>query len=151
MKSHHQEIDQLFGGKVRVRVSGILVENHKILLIKQKAKTENGYLWLPAGGGVEFGEKIETCLAREFKEETNLEVELLHFYGLTEFIEKPLHAIELFYLVKKISGEIKKGTDPELSEKNQLLTDIQWFSKQEISALTPDSRHKILNQVLDLL
>ena len=56
----------------RIRVAGILVENNKILLI-QHHKNNKKY-WLIPGGGNDWGETTKQALIREYKEETNLDI-----------------------------------------------------------------------------
>ena len=56
----------------RIRVSGILKKDDKILFVKHRKHGEEYYL-LP-GGGVDFGETFEIALKREFLEEVNLNI-----------------------------------------------------------------------------
>jgi 8-oxo-dGTP diphosphatase len=119
-----------FGNKVRVRVSGILTENKKTLLLKHKGLGKKGFLWLPPGGGVEFGETVEQTLIREFLEETSLNIQTNRFLYFREFVKPPLHAIELYFKVSKINGELKLGIDPDSSE--QIIMEAKWFSEPEI-------------------
>ena len=100
-KSFSAKISKTFGNKTRIRVCGILIENDEILLVKHKGLGEKGYLWSPPGGEPRFSEDLESALKREFFEETGLLVEVESFLFLFEFIDVPLHAVELFFLVKK--------------------------------------------------
>ncbi len=133
--------DNPFTGKVRVRVGGILQENEKLLLLKHKNLGPEGYLWLPPGGGVEYGESLHEALKKEFLEETNLEIEVGEYLFTNEFIKKPYHAIEIFFSVKRISGTLKLGFDPELSKNHQILEEAKFFSMQEIEALPKTAIH----------
>ena len=125
-----QEIINQYGNKIRVRVGGICVQDDKILLVNHSGMNENGEFWSPPGGGLEFGESIEDCLKREFLEETNTVISVGKFLKINEFVKPPLHAIELFYEVKILSGEIKIGFDPEMEY--QIIKDIQWLSFAEV-------------------
>ncbi|MFK7951533.1 MAG: NUDIX domain-containing protein [Ekhidna sp.] len=127
--------------RTRVRVCGILKENDKILLLKHEPFGEMGYLWLPPGGGVEFGESAEDALIREFKEETNLDIEVLQFLFTNEVISKKLHAIELLFQVKRISGELILGSDPEYTQENQLLKDLKFLSIDELNSIHSKAIH----------
>lgn len=139
------QVDNPFGGKVRVRVSGILIENEKILLLKHENLGSAGYLWLPPGGGVEFGDSLHDALKKEFQEETNLTVEVGQFLFVNEFIKQPYHAIELFFEVKRVSGTVKLGFDPELSANEQILSDAKFFSKSEIDKMEAATIHNVFN------
>jgi 8-oxo-dGTP diphosphatase len=126
----NKEIINQYGNQLRVRVCGICIQNDKILLINHSGLNESNEFWSPPGGGLQFGESIEECLKREFLEETNTVVSIVKFLTIREFINPPLHAIELYYEVKIESGNVEKGFDPEMEE--QIIKDIQWLSFEEV-------------------
>ena len=132
------EIDRIYGNRLRVRVCGLCWEDDRLLLVNHGMITGKN-LWLPPGGGLEFGETVDKALKREFLEETGLEVDLVDFAFGCEFIKKPLHALELFFNVVKKGGAIKTGYDPEL----QIIQDVRFFSESEMSSLNPDELHGI--------
>lgn len=150
-KDIEQIIDSNYGNRLRIRICAIIVQDNKILLLKHKAKTLSGYLWLPPGGGLEYGERIKDAFSREVLEETNLNVRQGDFYGVTEFLSPPLHALELFYVADNISGQIKLGSDPELSKENQLIEGLKWMSLEDIESLENSSTHEILKDNKKLL
>src|SRR4051812_28585026 len=60
-------------------VGGVLVERDRILLAKRAASDSYaGRLWSLPAGGVEKDEGSREALIREFREETNLEIDGLH-------------------------------------------------------------------------
>ena len=124
------EIINQYGNQLRVRVCGICVQQGSILLVNHSGMNESGEFWSPPGGGLQFGETIEDCLKREFLEETNTVISVGKFLKINEFVKPPLHAIELFYEVKILSGEIKIGFDPEMEK--QIIKDVQWLSFAEV-------------------
>ncbi|MFT4737928.1 MAG: 8-oxo-dGTP diphosphatase [Cyclobacteriaceae bacterium] len=136
----------LFKNRVRIRVCGWLIEDDQVLLLKHKNIGPLGYLWSPPGGGLEFGEKINECLIREFKEETNLQIEIVRHLCTNEHISQEHHAIELFFLVKKVNGVLKMGLDPELSQENQIITDAKYFRIDEIQSTNIKAFHSILSK-----
>lgn len=121
------EIERIFGNKLRLRVSGICIEADKILLIKHTNLGEGGYLWSPPGGGLHFGESVETCLEREFEEETGFQVSMKRFLFVNEFLHPPLHAIELFFEVEIVGGALLLGKDPEMKENSQIIKEIAFL------------------------
>lgn len=134
-----------FGGKVRVRVGGLLVEEEKILLLKHQNLGPEGYLWSPPGGGVDFGESLHDALKKEFLEETNLKIDVGEYLFTNEFINNPYHAIELFFRVKRVSGTLKVGYDPELPKNRQMLTEAKFFSAKEIETIPTAAIHNAFN------
>lgn len=138
------EIDKLFGGRVRVRVCGLCWENESLLMVNHKGLTD-GNFWAPPGGGIDFGKTAAEVLRSEFAEETGLVVESGDFRFAGEFINNPLHAIELFFDVKRISGELKVGQDPEMNAANQILYDTRFMTIEEIIELPATERHGLFN------
>lgn len=147
--SHNEEmIDSVyhaFGNKLRIRVCGLCVDKGRLLMINHQGINE-GDFWAPPGGGLQFGETLESCLKREFSEETGLEIEIRGFRFLYEFVQLPLHAIELFFMVDAREGKLNKGYDPEMEEK-QIIKEVKYMPWADIDRLTPVSRHGIFNIV----
>ena len=105
-----------YSDKLRVRVCGICLQDNKLLLVRHQATIGNHAFWAPPGGGLEYGETVQECLKREFLEETGLQVEVIRFLYLNEFLQPPLHALELFFEVRVTGGTLRTGTDPEASK-----------------------------------
>ncbi|WP_064196287.1 MULTISPECIES: NUDIX hydrolase [Emticicia] len=133
---------KLYGNRIRVRACGICIENGRVLMIGHRAILGDTTFWAPPGGGVELGEMIEDALRREFLEETGLEVEVGKMVLMNEFVNLPLHGIELFFLVKKIGGELVLGQDPEMKYEEQLIQKIEWMSLDEIKSLNLSEKHQ---------
>ncbi len=127
--------DQTFTNKLRVRICGVLIQNDEVLLAQIHSPITDKLVWMPPGGGLTFGEPMKDCLKREFKEETNLSVEVHELVHVNELLRQPYHAVECFFEVKKTSGTEKLGKDPELSWDRQLLHDLQWMPVDKLSEL----------------
>lgn len=140
----NSEIEKTYGNKVRIRVCGLCWHEDKLLLVNHALKSAD--FWAPPGGGVEFGETMEHALTREFKEETGLQVEVGHFLFGFEFIEDPLHAIELFFLVTDIGGKLITGEDPELN----LIKDVAFMNSETLFKIPHYQRHSVFRHVNDL-
>lgn len=126
----------------RVRVAGILIENERILLIEH-SKNDKKY-WLVPGGGVDWGESTAESLIREYKEETNLDIEVESFLFLSETIapDKEKHVINLYFKVKRkdtSKEDLKLGNE-------EMLTDLKFFEKEEIKniKLYPNIKEQII-------
>jgi 8-oxo-dGTP diphosphatase len=134
------EISKAYGKRLRVRVCGLLYDEEDLLLVNHRMP-ERAAWWAPPGGGVEFGESLESALTREFAEETNLHITVGQFAFGCEFLHDPLHAIELFFWVKRISGKLQPGQDPELP----LISDVRFVPIHEIASFPRDALHGILH------
>jgi 8-oxo-dGTP diphosphatase len=101
-----------FSGELRVesgesRARAVIIENSNVLLM-HRIKAGREYYSFP-GGGIEPRETPERACIREVFEETGLESEIISFFAENDFNGQK----EVFYLVKKLSGEIRLG-GPEL-------------------------------------
>lgn len=143
-------IIETFGNRLRVRACGILVKENKLLLIKHTNLGKAGYLWSPPGGGVHFGESVAECLQREFYEETGLTVQIKKFLFAYEFLEPPLHAIELFFEVEYVSGELKLGKDPEMQNTEQILQHIAFVDYDFLLSEKPECVHWVILQAQNI-
>jgi 8-oxo-dGTP diphosphatase len=141
--------DKPFQGKVRIRACGLLFENRKILLVKHRGLGKPGYFWSPPGGGPEFGESVQEAVKREFMEEVNLAVKTRNFAGFHEHIDDRFHALELFFFVERLSGELMLGTEPEGNAGSPVLEELGWFSIEELKQLHEGSFHSICIPALE--
>lgn len=147
MSSTTDRINKLYGEKLRVRVCGILERENTLLLVHHKALGKNGSLWAPPGGGMEYGENAHEALKREFLEETGLEVSVGKFLFVHEYLDPPLHGIELFFQVQETGGRIKLGEDPEMPHEDQILTKLGFYDLEQLKSKNKDSLHYVLQPV----
>lgn len=87
-----------------IRVYGILINDENEVLVSDELIKGNHYTKF-CGGGLEVGEGTINCLIREFKEEMDLEIEVISHLYTTDFYQKsifnPNHQlISIYYLVK---------------------------------------------------
>lgn len=121
-----------FKNETRIRVNGILNRDEAVLLVQLESPVTNELVWMPPGGGLQFGESMKRCLQREFREETGLEIKVGPLCFVNELVKPPFHAVECYFFVKQKGGELHLGSDPELSEDDQLLKDLQWISVNKL-------------------
>ena len=69
-----------------IRVYGILINSQNQVLVTDEF-IRGSYITKFPGGGLEFGEGTRDCLAREFKEEANLEVTVGEHLYTTDFFQ----------------------------------------------------------------
>lgn len=149
MSELNEKVNALYGHKLRVRVCGVCIEQDKILLVHHKGLGKEDSLWAPPGGGMHYGENAKRALKREFLEETGLEISVERFLFVHEYLDPPLHGIELFFEVKRTGGRLKKGYDPEMGEKDQLITAAGFKDLQEMKSKAPRTLHYVLQQIND--
>jgi 8-oxo-dGTP diphosphatase len=142
MTKLEKELVDKFGGRLRTRVNGILTKNDSILMIKHKMSAER-YFWNVPGGGMKYGSSVRKNLEREFLEETGLLVQVKEFICAHEYLEPPLHAIELFFNVEEIGGNLKMGTDPELDDNDQLITEISYLNLEKLMLIKNLEKHPV--------
>lgn len=142
---------QAYTGQVRVRVCGLLIRQGAMLLTAHRGMAAGGApFWSPPGGGWQFGETIQECLRREFREETGLEVTVGRFLHLHEFKTDSLQALELFFEVKLVDEQAtpRLGSDPEHASDEQLLTELAFLTTRQLGELLPTQLHPILRHVI---
>jgi ADP-ribose pyrophosphatase YjhB (NUDIX family) len=85
----HQKIDYSslsIPSLFTVRVYGILMDEHKRVIVSDEFIRGNYFTKFP-GGGLELGEGTRDCLKREFKEETGLDVIIGEHIYTTDFFQ----------------------------------------------------------------
>ncbi|AEE14855.1 NUDIX hydrolase [Thermodesulfobium narugense DSM 14796] len=126
-------------------VSGLLIRDNKILLVKRKSPPSIGRWSLP-GGVVEKGEKLNDAIKREFFEETSLSVEVVKLLTVYEKIDLQedkigYHYVILLFLLSLKGGSLKANDDAQ---------EACFFSKNEILKLNlTDGLIDVLNSALE--
>lgn len=149
-----QQVHELYGNRLRVRSCGICVEGDTILLANHRG-IRPGNFWAPPGGGINFGETAAQAVAREFVEEAHLTVEVGFFLFACEYVHQPLHAIELFFEVKRKEGQLRVGHDPE-NPTLGVLESVQWIPFRELAKWPSEQIHGVFRfcsnpaQIIDL-
>ena len=121
-----------------VRVYGILIDSNKLLVSDEHIKGLN-ITKLP-GGGLEYGEGTIECVIREFKEELNLDIEVIsHFYTTDFFVNSAFsnnnQVISIYYTVKaKGDFEFKIAAKPfDFIKQENGAQSMRWVELDKIS------------------
>jgi 8-oxo-dGTP diphosphatase len=117
-------------------VAGVVIKNNQDrYLLVQEAQPKAYKLWNLPGGRCDEGETLPETAAREAKEETGIDVELLSTEPVLTRINKNGHQLNSF-IAKMIGGDVQ----PQEGE----ILDVRWFSVSEIQELAKN------NQLRDL-
>lgn len=142
-----EQIKSIFGNQIRVRVMGLLRGSHDtVLMIHHTGLNDQNELWLPPGGGVEFGESVSDALIREFQEETGLTIQVGCLLFVHEYLNKPLHAIELFFSVQWQSGVLTLGSDPEIQHQS-ILREPRWMGVNDLKNRDENMLHPLFRGI----
>jgi ADP-ribose pyrophosphatase YjhB (NUDIX family) len=115
-----------------VRYQGAIIREHHILLIRHQERANGRDYWVIPGGGRIEGETEETCVIREMKEETNLDVQVER---LLLDLPRPAGRIylrEKTYLCSIVSGEAQPGYEPEPeAAQAYAIVEVGWFDLRD--------------------
>lgn len=90
---------------MQVRVTGILLEQDQILLVKQKVSDSRA--WSLPGGRVEQGETLEDAIVRELEEETGLTTRIVKLLYLCDKPDASPSLLHITFLLEREGGELR--------------------------------------------
>jgi 8-oxo-dGTP diphosphatase len=131
----------------RIVVSGVVVNNGKILIVQRASNDTFPDLWEFPGGKREPLEKSVDGAKREVKEETGLDVEIDKVVGVFDYqLEKEdgiRDATQINFLVRPIGP-----TEVKLSEEHQ---NFAWITEKEIDNYKiSDNTKEIIKKAFEL-
>lgn len=90
--------------EIRPIALGLAIKDNRLLVSEGFDKVKNETFYRCLGGGIEFLEKSEEALKREFLEEINVDITVKDFLGISENIftyqGKKAHELILFYSIE---------------------------------------------------
>ena len=121
---------------IRVRPTGILIEDNRILIVKQYVTDSRS--WSLPGGKLESHENIQQCLIREMKEETGLDIAIEELAYITDrIITSSIHIVHMSFLVKRTSpptGLLEwKHEDVESSSSHGKIREIKMVPVEDLT------------------
>lgn len=116
----------------RVAVVVFVADGDRVLLVKRGAVPEKGK-WALAAGFMDLGERPEEAAAREVREETGLEVEVLRL--LEVGFDDASRAITILYQARLQGGELAASDDAQ---------DARWFARDELPELGFESTRRMV-------
>ena len=112
-------------------VGALIIESDRILLVERGREPLQGYWSLP-GGAIETGETLEIALRREIREETGLEVAVVHLVEVFERImtdadgRAEYHYLLIDYICRPTGGVLQAADDASRAE---------WFTQDQVAGL----------------
>ena len=119
-----------------VGIGGVIIDQGRTLLIRRGSEPLRGE-WSIPGGKLELGETLEEGVAREFLEETGIQVRVLDLIEVFDRIyaengtstaldkQRPrFHYVIADYLCERIGGEPRAGSD---------VTDVAFAREDELA------------------
>ena len=110
-----------------IRVTGILIENNEILLVKQKLSDKRD--WSLPGGKLERGETIQQGIIREMKEETGLDTEVDSLLYLCDVSSSGNSLLHISFLLRRVGGTISLPSNE--FDKNPI-NDVQFVAISDL-------------------
>ncbi|WP_075896364.1 NUDIX domain-containing protein [Actinomadura sp. CNU-125] len=101
------------GARIAVRVTAVVIEDGRILLLDQD--TDTGRAWSLPGGKVEHGEPLADALVREVREETGLDVEPGRLLYVCDHLPGGgTHVVHMTFEARRVGGvvgDVEAGAD----------------------------------------
>ncbi len=123
---HYHKMDKRFN----IRVYGICIKDGKLLINEEHFRDRVVYKF--PGGGLDWGEGTHDCLKREWREELNVDIEVLEHFYTTDFFQDSAfdtsQVISIYYLVR--------AQLPELIVNEMPNERTFWMALNEVSADT---------------
>ena len=115
-----------------VGIGAVVVDGRRVLLVRRGGEPLRGHWTLP-GGVLEVGETLAQGVAREVKEETGLEVEIVELVEVLDRILREegrvrFHYVLADYLCRVVGGELRAASDADA---------VRWVERAEWNGHPP--------------
>lgn len=122
-----------------LRVYGVSINQGKVLISEEGINDH--VIWKFPGGGLEYGEGTISCLEREYREETGLNVKVdKHLYTTDFFIESAFHPnkqlISIYYKVEIFEVEQIRLNEKMYDQQSGNWIRFHWVEIEKLSKET---------------
>jgi 8-oxo-dGTP diphosphatase len=126
-----------------VGVAGILLNEQGQILLGRRCRGKYSGYWCIPCGYVEYHEEIHEALRREFKEESNLDIEVLNpFTAQSNFHDPDKHSVGIWFWVRITGGSLSAGDD---------LDELGYFDLDDLPDLAFPTDRKVLEMLRQYL
>ena len=116
--------------RFNIRAYGICIQNDKILVNEELIRGKK-IIKFP-GGGLNWGEGVKDCLVREWKEELNIDIQVLgHFYTTDFFQPSAFDDSQVISIYYRVTAAV-----PDKIVNNEANERTYWLELEGISADT---------------
>jgi ADP-ribose pyrophosphatase YjhB (NUDIX family) len=117
---------------IRTRVCLAAIRRARILLVPHYDTDVGPVQWCIPGGELRYGESLQACALREFKEETGLRAKVVRLADVSEVIlpREHWHSVTITFVGKVTGGRVRAERSKKYGKKAPC-----WFSKQELRGL----------------
>lgn len=111
----------------QVRVTGVLAEDGKLLLVKQRLSESRG--WSLPGGRLEQGETLAQGICREMEEETGLQTRVQKLLYLCDAEQSQHTLLHVTFLLERTGGALRL---PDNSKDENPISDVRFVPVEEL-------------------
>jgi 8-oxo-dGTP diphosphatase len=112
----------------RLRVALITLDGESRFFLLQHSRPHGKY-WVLPGGGVEYGEKLESALEREIQEELGVSCLIEKLRGVGELITPLRHVVDFYF-----SGKLDVSKEFRIKYEEGI-SDTGWFGLETIGTM----------------
>jgi len=113
--------------RIQARVVTYDPSKKAILLVRNNGRK----FWCAPGGGLENGEDIRQCAAREVLEETGIHVDVKRMLYAQELHDEKTVIMEFFWLAE-LSHEQALNKNHQDTDLDEGVEEARWFTKEEL-------------------
>ena len=120
-----------------VGVAAIVMNEHRQLLLGRRRGGKYDALWCIPCGYLEYHEDVYHGVRREFKEETNLDIDVERVFTVqSNFHDPDRHSVGIWFLARICGGEMRAGDD---------LMEVAYFALDDLPPLAFPTDQKVVD------